>query len=467
MAEITFYGAAQQVTGSCYLLQIPDAGKILIECGMQQGGDAIDRVGRKKFAFKPEELDAVILSHGHLDHSGMLPKLIQKGYRGPIYCTSATRALLRTLLEDAWGLYERDVEYENKRRQRSGRKAVKLEYSLEDVRQVIAQCSPADYGEKVQVAHDVELRLLDAGHILGSAIVELRFHELGKLKRLVFSGDLGNKDSALMNDLATPAEADLLMMESTYGDLNHRPLQETLQELEAVFQKAWESGGNVLIPAFAVGRSQEILFHLGRLYQQGKLHKWQVFLDSPMAIEVTRIYDNWLQIMDNKDIRCLTQSGRESLEQFLPTLQLCQTADQSIAINKIERGAIIIAGSGMCTGGRIRHHLKHRVWVEGNTIVFIGFQAQGTLGRLLVDGKKKIRMFGEEFAVRATIATLGGFSAHAGQDELVQWVAGFNPSPRVVLVHGESNAQQTLARRLKQEEAIDCEIPALGEKITF
>lgn len=467
MARISFYGAAQQVTGSCYLLESPALGRVLLECGMQQGGDAIERVGDRPFPFDPADLDAVILSHGHLDHSGMLPKLVQQGYEGPIHCTTATRALLRILLEDAWGLYERDVEYENKRRQRSGDKPLALEYTLKDVKRVLSLCTTVGYEEDVQLTPQAVLRFRDAGHILGSAIVELTFTEEGKQKRLVFSGDLGKKDSALMNDPVSPTQADLLMMEGTYGNRNHRDMDNTLIELETILRSAWERGGNVMIPSFAVGRAQEILFHLGCLYHQGKLDDWTVYLDSPMAIEVTQVYDNWLHIMDNKEIRCLTEFGRESLELFLPTLHLCRTSEESMAINEVKKGAIIIAGSGMCTGGRIKHHLKHRIGKESNTLIFIGFQAQGTLGRLLVDGKKSIRMYGDEYEVRASIATLGGFSAHAGQSELIDWAANFKPTPRIVLIHGEVSALHALSDKLKDKLAVTCEIPNKGESIDF
>lgn len=467
MATITFYGAAQQVTGSCYLLESPALGKVLMECGMHQGGDAVERIGGESFAFAPDQLTAVILSHGHLDHSGMLPKLVRAGFRGPIHCTAATRGLLRILLEDSWGLYERDLDYENKRRQRSGKKPLQAEYTLDDVKQVIKQCQGAVYEQAVALTADASLRFLDAGHILGSAIVELTLTENGRPKRLVFSGDLGNKDSALMNDPATPTQADLLMMEGTYGNRDHRDMTNTVDELEEVLHAAWQRNGNVMIPSFAVGRAQEILFHLGCLYHQGKLDDWTVFLDSPMAIEVTQVYDNWLHLMDNKDIRCLTRFGRESLEKFLPTLKLCNSAEESMAINRIERGAIIIAGSGMCTGGRIRHHFKHRIWDNRNTIIFIGFQAMGTLGRLLVDGKKRIKMWSDTFVVRAHVATLGGFSAHAGQSGLIAWARNFQPTPRLVLIHGESDALQTLADKLRATHGIESQIPAQGDTIEF
>lgn len=270
-----------------------------------------------------------------------------------------------------------------------------------------------------------------------------------------------------MNDPGTPTQADLLLMEGTYGNRNHRAIDNTLTELSTLLSEAWQRGGNVMIPSFAIGRAQEILFHLGCLYHQGKLDSWSIFMDSPMAIEVTQVYDHWLHLMDNKDIRCLTQYGRESLEKFLPTLKLSNSAEESMAINKIKQGAIIIAGSGMCTGGRIRHHFKHRIWNDSNTIIFIGYQAQGTLGRLLVDGKKLIKMFGEDFVVRAKIATLGGFSAHAGQSELIEWARNFQPTPRLVLIHGEASALQALADKLRDDNAIVSEIPAQGDSLDF
>lgn len=455
------------MTGSCYLIESPAVGKILLECGMHQGGDAVDRVRKERFDFAPASLDAVILSHGHLDHSGMLPKLVHEGFTGPIHCTPATRGLLKILLEDSWGLYQRDLEHSNRRRQRRGSKLRELEYTEADVKKTLKLCEPVSFKTSFDLSPTAKLCFHDAGHILGSAIVELTLSEDGKDKRLVFSGDLGNTDSALMNDPAILTQADVLMMEGTYGDRDHRDMGNTLDQFETILRDAWQRGGNVMIPSFAVGRTQEIIYHLGCLHHQGKLDDWSVFLDSPMAIDVTQVYDHWLHIMDSEDVKCLTQAGRDSLEGFLPKLQLTDSPEQSMAINEVDSGAIIIAGSGMCTGGRIRHHFKHRIWKEDNTIIFIGFQAQGTLGRLLVDGKKKIKMFGDEFSVGASIETLGGFSAHAGQKELIAWAANFDPKPRLILIHGENDSLEALSKKLLDEQGISCETPNQDDCIEF
>ena len=470
MARLTFYGAAREVTGSCHLLEATATGRLLLDCGMHQGGDAVDR-NDGDFGFDPGTIDAVVLSHAHLDHSGLLPRLYREGFRGPIHCTAATAELLEVMLKDAAGLYFRDLEHTNLRNARRGRPAEPPAYEPEDVAAVLDACVGHRYREDVAVGPAATLRFHDAGHILGSAIVELSFedeaNEEAGPRRLVFSGDLGKHDSVLMREPARLAAADLVLLESTYGDREHKSDDDTLAELRQVLHETWRRGGNVMIPSFAVGRTQEILFHLGRLYSAGELDGWQVFLDSPMAIAVTRVYDHWLKLLDEGDVRALSEPHRRSLETFLPTLRLTEDTEASMAINRIDRGALIIAGSGMCTGGRIRHHFKQRIWDARNTVVFVGYQAEGTLGRLIVDGAPHIRMFGDDFVVKAQVATLGGLSAHAGQSGLVSWLAAFEPAPRTVLVHGEAGAQQALAARLRGELGIEAEIPARYDHIDF
>jgi metallo-beta-lactamase family protein len=469
MARITFLGAAREVTGSCHLVESPACGRILLDCGMHQGGDAVDRLHDESFAFDPASIDAVILSHAHLDHSGLLPRLYKDGFSGPVLCTPATAELLRIMLHDSAGLYFRDLEHKNRRNARRGRPLLEPTYGMEDVEAILKACIGIGYRQPYALGDEGlgSLCFRDAGHILGSAITELTLNEGGKEKRLVFSGDLGKTDSVLMREPAQLHEADVLLMESTYGDRDHRPELDTLDELRDILRETWSLGGSVMIPAFAVGRTQELLFDLGTLHHRGELDLWQVFLDSPMAISVTQVYDHWLKLLDAEDIRALSDVNKSSLEGFLPSLNLTPDTEQSMAINRIKGGAIIIAGSGMCTGGRIRHHFKQRIWDDRNTIIFAGFQAQGTLGRLLVDGASHIRLFGDEYIVKARIATLGGLSAHAGQNQLVSWRSAFGSVPKTYLVHGEEEAQNVLAGRLRNELHCDVEIPRRGDTVEF
>ena len=467
MATITFLGAAQEVTGSCHLLESPSVGRILLDCGMHQGGDAVERIQDEKFAFDPASIDAVVLSHAHLDHSGLLPRLVHEGFTGPVICTRATAELLEVMLNDSVGLYLRDLERNNMRSARRGRPQLDPIYTMEDVEAVLKQCQGHRYRESIPLGESASLCFHDAGHILGSAIVEITLREQDEEKVLVFSGDLGKSDSVLMNEPARPTRADVLLVESTYGDREHRGEQDTVVQLREILRDTWKLGGSVMIPAFAVGRTQDLLFHLGCLHHQGELDHWEVFLDSPMAIAVTRIYDRWLKLLDGDDVRQLSDVHKSSLEKFLPTLNLAVSTEESMSINRIKGGAIVIAGSGMCTGGRIRHHFKQRIWDRRNTVIFTGYQARGTLGRVIVDGATNIRMFGDEYVVKARVETLGGLSAHAGQHELVDWVAGFQPPPRTLLVHGEPKAQDAMADKLWREQQLKVEIPSQGQSIVF
>lgn len=467
MASLTFLGAAQEVTGSCYLLETESGARILLDCGMHQGGDAVERLEDEQFAFDPATIDAVLISHAHLDHSGLLPKLNQEGFTGEIICTRATADLLDIMLHDSVGLYLRDLERANLRNARRGKPQREPVLTMAAVEDLLKQCRGCAYGEPLEVAPNCWVTFHDAGHILGSSIIELRVLQENGEKVLVFSGDLGKRDSVLMNEPSQLAKADVLLVESTYGDREHRGEQDSVEQLREILAATWKAGGSVMIPAFAVGRTQDILFQLGCLHQQGQLDHWEVFLDSPMAIAVTRVYDRWLSALDGEDVRQLSEAHKSSLETFLPRLNLALTTEDSMAINRVKSGAIIIAGSGMCTGGRIRHHFKQRIWDDRNTIIFTGYQAMGTLGRIIVDGARSVKMFGEEFIVKARIETLGGLSAHAGQSELLSWVAGFDPSTRVYLVHGEERAQIAMAERLRSEQHLQVEIPGRGDSLVF
>ena len=467
MATLTFLGAAQEVTGSCHLLESAAVGRILLDCGMHQGGDAVERIQDEEFAFDPATIDAVLLSHAHLDHSGMLPRLYHEGFRGSVYCTQATSELLNVMLHDSVGLYLRDLERTNIRNARRGKPALEPVFDMDDVSGVLALCRGSAYGERVEIGDAGVVCFHDAGHILGSSIVEVVLNEQAQQKTLVFSGDLGKRDSVLMNEPTLMAQADIVLMESTYGDREHRAEQDSQAQLRDILQETWKRGGSVMIPAFAVGRTQDVLFHLRCLYQQGELDNWEVFLDSPMAIAVTRVYDRWLDLLDGDEVRHLSDAHKTSLETFLPTFNLAVETEQSMATNRIKSGAIIIAGSGMCTGGRIRHHFKQRIWDNRNTIIFTGYQAQGTLGRILVDGAKKVKLLNEEYVIKAQIETLGGLSAHAGQSGLIDWIGHFNPQPRTMLVHGESRALDALRDKLWQQQKLAVEVPARGQSIVY
>jgi len=463
VATLTFHGAARQVTGSCYLIEAAHS-RVLLECGLFQGPPETDALNTRPFPFVPRTIDAVGLSHAHLDHSGLLPRLRREGFRGRVFATPQSLDLLDIMLKDAAYLQEKDAEWENRRRQRSGKRMTEPLYTLADAESVLGLGQPLAYGRKTRITDDIEICFRDAGHILGSAIVELWVRDNNRTRKIVFSGDLGNRTSPLLRDPEPVRSADLVLLESTYGDRDHRPLEATLDELAGILAQAARDGGNVLIPAFAIGRTQEILYHLGEFYHAGRLPQMQVFLDSPMAIAATEVHQRHSEVFNAEARATLRQNGRTALE-FLPVLRYVNTVDESMAVNRITGGAIIIAGSGMCTGGRIRHHLKWNLWREAAHVVIVGFQAQGTPGRALVDGAQSLQLLGETLAVKAHIHTLGGFSAHAGQSDLVTWTAQFQDRPKVCLVHGEPEAMEVLQQRLREHLDLDALIPGAGDSI--
>ncbi len=465
MASLTFYGAIEGVTGSAYLLRTEHS-TILLECGLFQGRREEERANKKPFPFDVSQLDAVILSHAHLDHSGRLPKLVAAGYNGPIYMTRPTCELLEVLLKDAAFLQQRDAEWENRRNRRAGKKEIEPLYTIDDVEATLELREGIRYGVRHPVVEGVDVCFRDAGHILGSSIVEIFVSESGVNRKLVFSGDLGNSFGALLRDPEVINDADVLLMESTYGDRDHRPMDETLQQFEDIIKDASVNGGNILIPSFAVGRTQEIIFRLGELYQQGKLQHQAVYLDSPMAIAVTEIYHRYQNVYSKDDRSILDVENSGSLHTFLPILRYSRSTEESMALNRIESGAIIIAGSGMCNGGRIRHHLKHNLWRKNAHVLIVGYQTMGTPGRSLVDGAKTFTISKEKIIVKAKIHTLGGFSAHAGQSQLVDWIGNFNGKPMTYLVHGETEAKDMLQGKLNQQ-GWEVKVPVSGDSITI
>ncbi|MCW8959462.1 MAG: MBL fold metallo-hydrolase, partial [Gammaproteobacteria bacterium] len=422
MATLRFLGAAGEVTGSCYLLQTNGL-QLLIDCGLIQGRAEDEARNQQPFPFEPASIDAVILSHAHLDHSGRLPLLVKRGFRGPIYAHDATRDLCRIMLQDAAYINEREVEWENRKRQRKGLTLREPLYGAADALAALQQFRPLNFEDQRELFPGVRLRLQDAGHILGSSIIELWVAEGGLERKIVFSGDLGHIGAPVMRDPVRIREADLVVMESTYGDRLHRSWDATWQELAEILDSAARHGGNVLIPSFAVGRTQDLLYSFGEHFHEWGMKNWSVFLDSPLAIEATEVYSRHPELYD-AEARHLFSGGRKPFSP--PNLHISRTAEQSMAINRIRSGAIIVAGSGMCDGGRIKHHFKHNIWRRDCHVVIVGFQAAGTLGRRLVDGAGHIRLWGETVKVAARIHTLGGFSAHADHDGLLAWYQAFD-----------------------------------------
>lgn len=467
MALLTFLGAIQQVTGSCYLLESREGSRVLLDCGMRQGRREEEQANEQPFPFDPASINAVVLSHAHLDHSGLLPRLVASGFRGPIFATHATSELIELMLLDSAHIQEHDAEWENKWRARLGKPEVKPLYNTVDTERALKRRQPLPYGHAHEVAPGISVTFHNAGHILGSAIVELEIHDHHLTRRLVFSGDLGNTCSPLMQDPTFLDRADVVLMESTYGDRDHRCSEETIDELADILQQAHRDGGNVLIPSFAVGRTQDLLYYLGRFYHEGRLPQQAVFLDSPMAIRANQIYSRFHDQFDEHDRALIQQHGDGDLRKWLPPLRITASPEDSMAINRIKSGAIIIAGSGMCTGGRIVHHFKHNLWRSECHLVFPGFQAAGTLGRNIVDGAPTVRVLHQRIAVKAKVHTLGGFSAHAGQSQLIDWVSHFDHHPELYLVHGELEKMKVLQSELKRRLNWDANIPEPGEQIAI
>ncbi|MEJ2258340.1 MAG: MBL fold metallo-hydrolase [Woeseiaceae bacterium] len=456
--ELQFLGATERVTGSLYLLRAGDS-RILLECGLVQGVPDEERHNREPFPFEVGDIDAVVISHSHIDHSGRVPLLVKQGYTGPIYTHEAATALCAIMLPDSGYLNEKDAEWESRKRARKGKGPVLPLYTREEAETCIGQFEGIEYEQPTSIMPGVTLTLFDAGHILGSSIVQLEIAAGGDQRTLVFSGDLGYRDAPLMDPTTRLTRADVVLMESTYGDRDHRPIGETLEELTDVFASARASQGNVLIPAFTVGRTQDLLYLMAEHYERWGLGKWQIFLDSPMGIKATRIYSRYRHLFGAQ----LFEPASDYPD--LPNLFETRTAEESMQINEIESGAIIIAGSGMCTGGRILHHLKNNVWRPECHLVIVGYQADGTLGRRIVDGAEDIRLWGDTYRVRAQLHTIGGLSAHADQSDLIDWYGNFADRPPVYLVHGEERGQKPLLGKLRSELGAPAHIARYRQKI--
>ncbi|WP_454829885.1 MBL fold metallo-hydrolase RNA specificity domain-containing protein [Pseudoxanthomonas wuyuanensis] len=455
--EVEFHGAAGEVTGSMHL--VTAAGRrILLDCGMIQGSRDQERRNFDDFPFAPESLDALVLSHAHIDHIGRVPLLVKRGFRGPIFIQRAGADLMPVMLKDSASLAESDADRANRRRRAGEPVAVPL-YAIEDVEPAMRLVQALDYDHRQPILPGVELCLRDAGHILGSCIVELWADD----RKLVFSGDLGPPGTPILRDAVSVREADLVLMESTYGDRNHRDREGTVHELGDIFEQAWRDRGNVLIPAFAVGRSQELLYWFARYWDQWRLDRWRIFLDSPMAARVVQVYGRHHDLFD-EDARKVWEQKPDPFH--LPNLHITESTDESMAINRIENGAIVIAGSGMANGGRILHHLAHNLQRRSTHVVFVGYQAQGTLGRRLVDGARWVRIHGRDYHVNAQMHTVGGLSAHTDQRGLMDWYGGFQARPPLVLVHGEDKAREALAGEIGERDGIEVQLSRPGMRLT-
>ena len=458
--RVQFHGAAGEVTGSMHLVEVGEGTatrRILLDCGMMQGSQETELANFDPFPFDPAALDAVVASHAHIDHIGRLPLLVRRGFRGPIYAQQATAELMPIMLMDSASLAEGDAERRNRRRKRGEPEFMPL-YTQEDVAAAMRQVRPVAYGQRTPILGGVELLLRDAGHILGSCIVELS----GDGRTLVFSGDLGPDGTPILRDPEHVREADLLLMESTYGDRNHRDRADTIRELGDILDQAWRDGGNVLIPAFAVGRAQELLYWFARHWDDWNLSRWRVFLDSPMAGKVVEVYNGHHALFD-ADAQAVWRGTPNPFR--LPNLHITQNNDESMAINRIEGGAIIIAGSGMANGGRILHHLRHNLGRRQAHLVFVGYQAEGTLGRRLVDGAKWVRIHGHDYRVNLKIHTVGGLSAHTDQRGLLAWYGHFDPKPPLALVHGEDKAREALAGEIGERHGVHAELVRPGTEL--
>ncbi|MEO8018044.1 MAG: MBL fold metallo-hydrolase [Pseudomonadota bacterium] len=433
--QLEFFGAAGEVTGSCHILRV--AGRqLLLDCGMIQGGADAPARNRLPFPFDAAAIDAVALSHAHIDHCGRLPLLVKRGFRGPIYTNTACADLLPILLRDSASLAARDPD---------------PLYGLDEVEAALKQVQPIPYDIQRELLPGVTVRVRDAGHILGSSSIEAWVSEAGVKRKLVFSGDLGQYDTPILQDPWTFESADLVLMESTYGNRRHRGREDTERELGGILAQAARDGGNIIVPAFAIGRSQELLYLLAKHYAEWHVARWAIYLDSPMAIAASRVYWAHPDRFDAEATR-LRQGFRGMPP--LPNLVLTETPDESRAINNVRGGAIIIAGSGMANGGRVLHHLKHNLERPECHVVIVGFQAPGTLGRQLVDRQPEVRIHGQRIRCAAQIHTLGGLSAHGDQADLLRWYDNFTDHPPVYLVHGELPSSEALAEKLRERGAV-------------
>lgn len=460
--EIKILGAGKVVTGSCYSLSVGKE-KILVDCGMFQGSKELEKLNYDDFSFNPKEYSALILTHAHLDHCGRIPHLIRDGFRGKIYATDATKALAEIVMKDSAKIAMEDTENENKKRAIEKLAPRNPIYTLADVEKTLDLFVIVDYDQKTSITPNISATFYDAGHILGSSSIRVDVNEGGKEKKVVFSGDLGQEDSILVKHTEAITDADYVFMESTYGDRLHGPLEERKTKLIKIINETHKIGGKVFIPSFAIERSQELLFYIGEFMEQGLIPHMPVFLDSPMAIRATEVFKNFTEHF-NSDVQKRIEKVGDVFN--FPELKMTEGRTDSVAINSVQGPCIILAGSGMCTGGRIKHHIVNNIEEERNTFLFVGFQVEGTLGYWIKKGEKKINLLGKEVKVRSRIESIDGFSAHADRDGLFKWLDNYSPKPKVFIIHGEEDQQVPLSENLKKK-GFETKIPSLNEVINL
>ncbi len=462
MIRITCLGAAGTVTGSCYLVESPGMGKILVDCGLFQGGRQMESRNWEPWGFDPKEIEILFLTHCHIDHCGRIPKLVKDGFQGKIITSPPTAELCEIMLLDAAHIQEMDAEWQTRKNSRQARGGVTPLYTTEDAEASLKCFHPMERDQMLTLESGMKARLRNAGHILGSSILELWIKADGETVKVVFSGDLGKKDQLIVRAPHEIFDADYLFVESTYGNRQHRSFEDSKLELVEAINYSVSHNEKIIIPAFAVERTQEILYILGEFHRQGLVPDIPIYLDSPLAIKATKIFRKNKKYYD-KETRAVVDAGYDPFD--MPNLKFTPTTRESMAINEKGGSAIIIAASGMCTAGRIKHHLKHNLWRTGASIVIVGFQAKGTTGRKIVDGEKQVKIFRENVAVRAKVFPIGGFSAHADQADLMEWVSHFESNPKVFVVHGEITASETLAREIAEKLNLITHIPKWKEHL--
>ena len=459
-AKLSFLGAAQNVTGSKFLLET-DNKKILIDCGLYQERKLKSR-NWEPFPFDPASIDAMLLTHAHVDHSGLIPKLVKNGFKGPIYCTNATADIVKIILLDAAHLQEEDAAFKKKRHEKEKRKGPYPEiplYTTEDAEASFSYFTGVNYREAVNLGDGVSATFHDAGHVLGSSTIKVTVTRDGETRSVLFSGDVGRDDKPILKDPYEYKEIDYAVVESTYGNRVHEEPKDIGEKLAEIVNSTVKAGGNIIVPSFALQRAQEVLYYMNKLLLENKIPDIPVYLDSPMAIRITEVFKQYRELYDRE----MTQMVSQDRSPFdFPGLIMVQTSEESKQLNYLTKPAMIVAGAGMCNGGRIKHHLVNNITRPESTILFVGYQAVGTLGRSIVDGIKKVRILGQRYPVRARVTEITGFSAHADRNELLEWMSGINPR-RVFVVHGEIRSAKEFGKFLRQERGWKVNVPMYGE----